>query len=90
MVQVDTGGVLYRFADAELNCDTFEVLVAGARVPVEPQVFEVLAFLVRHRDRLVSKEELLDEVWGYDPFSITNTRWLRYCSTATVTCGFLK
>jgi tetratricopeptide (TPR) repeat protein len=33
-------------------------------VPVEPQVFDVLAYLVRHRDRVVPKTELLDEVWG--------------------------
>jgi pimeloyl-ACP methyl ester carboxylesterase/DNA-binding winged helix-turn-helix (wHTH) protein len=33
-------------------------------VAVEPQVFDVLVYLVRHRDRVVSKEELLDEVWG--------------------------
>ncbi len=34
------------------------------RVPVEPQVFDVLAHLVLHHDRVVTKEELLDEVWG--------------------------
>ena len=33
-------------------------------VAVEPQVFDVLVHLLRHRDRVVSKEELLDEVWG--------------------------
>jgi DNA-binding winged helix-turn-helix (wHTH) protein len=31
---------------------------------MEPQVFDVLAFLISHRDRVVSKEELLDSVWG--------------------------
>ncbi len=33
-------------------------------MPVEPQVFDVLAHLVRHRDRVVPKAELLDEIWG--------------------------
>ena len=33
-------------------------------MPVEPQVFEVLAYLVEHRDRVVPKEELMDTVWG--------------------------
>ncbi len=36
----------------------------GRAVAVEPQVFDVLVHLLRHRDRVVSKEELLDEVWG--------------------------
>ena len=35
----------------------------GAVVPIEPQVFDVLAYLVQNRDRLVSKEELFDTVW---------------------------
>src|SRR5262245_57735175 len=36
----------------------------GAIVPVEPQVLEVLCYLVANRDRMVPKTELLDEVWG--------------------------
>ena len=40
-----------------------ELRHAGASVPVEPQVFDVLAYLVRHRDRIVSKNELFDTVW---------------------------
>lgn len=54
----------YRFEDAELDTDRFALHVRGESVPVEPQVFEVLAHLVRHRDRLVSRSELLDTVWG--------------------------
>ena len=54
----------YRFEDAELDTDRFVLQVRGEPVPVEPQVFEVLAHLVRHRDRLVPRTELLDTVWG--------------------------
>lgn len=56
--------MLYRFGDAELNCDTFEVVVRGERVPVEPQVFEVIRFLVEHRERMCTRTEILDAVWG--------------------------
>ena len=56
--------MLYRFEDAELNCDTFELLVRGSRVPVEPQVFEVLRFFVEHRDRMCTRAEILEAVWG--------------------------
>jgi DNA-binding winged helix-turn-helix (wHTH) protein len=35
----------------------------GSRVDIEPKVFDVLRFLLTHRDRLVTKEELLDGVW---------------------------
>ena len=56
--------VILAFAGCELDTGAFELRRDGSVVAMEPQVFEVLAFLVRHRDRLVSKEELLDEVWG--------------------------
>jgi DNA-binding winged helix-turn-helix (wHTH) protein/tetratricopeptide (TPR) repeat protein len=41
-----------------------ELRRADERIPVEPQVFDVLAYLLEHRDRVVPKTELLDEIWG--------------------------
>ena len=48
----------------ELDTALFELRAAGRRVPLEPQAFDVLAYLVAHRDRVVPKEELMDAVWG--------------------------
>jgi DNA-binding winged helix-turn-helix (wHTH) protein/DNA-binding CsgD family transcriptional regulator len=56
--------VVERFGDYELDTERFELRRNGLPVPMQPQVFDVLAHLVEHRDRVVSKEELLDEVWG--------------------------
>src|SRR6266536_1051382 len=56
--------VVFTFDDLELDLSLFELRRAGVRVPLEPQVFSVLAHLLAHRDRVVSKEELMDEVWG--------------------------
>lgn len=55
---------IYAFGDLELDLPAVELRRAGQRVAIEPQVFDVLAYLVRHRDRMVTKDELLDEVWG--------------------------
>jgi pimeloyl-ACP methyl ester carboxylesterase/DNA-binding winged helix-turn-helix (wHTH) protein len=52
------------FGDVVLDTTRFELVHAGAPVHVEPQVFDVLAFLAEHRDRVVTKEELLDAIWG--------------------------
>lgn len=52
------------FEDLELDLGAVELRRGGVRVPVEPQVFDVLAYLVAHRTRVVSKEELMDAVWG--------------------------
>ena len=54
----------YRFGDHTLDTGTLQLLDGSTEVELEPQVFAVLAHLVHHRDRVVAKEELLDEVWG--------------------------
>lgn len=55
--------MIYRFGDFEIDIARFELRRRGEPVHVEPQVFSVLMYLVEHRDRVVSKMELLDEVW---------------------------
>ncbi len=52
------------FGEYTLDVDAHELRRDGQLVPVEPQVFEVLAYLVQHRERVVPKTELLDEIWG--------------------------
>jgi DNA-binding winged helix-turn-helix (wHTH) protein len=56
--------VTTRFGGCELSIERHELRRDGQVVPMEPQVFDVLAYLVRHHDRLVPKAELLDQVWG--------------------------
>lgn len=55
---------LYRFAGLELDTSRFQVRRAGEVLPVQPQVFDVLHYLVAHHDRIVSKDELLEKVWN--------------------------
>ena len=56
--------MIYVFGDCELDLGRYQLRRAGAVQPMEPQVFDVLALLLRERGRVVSKEELLDAVWG--------------------------
>lgn len=53
----------YAFLDIEIEPDRREVYRAGERLPIEPKVFDVLVYLIRNRDRLVPKEELLERFW---------------------------
>ena len=55
---------MFVFGDVEVDTDRFEVRRGGEPVPVEPQVFELVLYLVTHRERVVTKAELLDNVWG--------------------------
>ena len=51
------------FRDYELDLGVQELRRAGEIVHVEPQVFDLLVYLVRNRERVVSKDELLDAIW---------------------------
>ncbi len=52
------------FAGHEMDLRRQELWRDGIRVHVEPQVFDLLLHLVRNRDRVVSKDELLDVIWN--------------------------
>jgi TolB-like protein/Tfp pilus assembly protein PilF len=56
--------VQFLFADQSLDTDRRELIRAAAPVAVEPQVFDLLVHLVRNRDRVVSKDDLIASVWG--------------------------
>jgi pimeloyl-ACP methyl ester carboxylesterase/DNA-binding winged helix-turn-helix (wHTH) protein len=58
------GAAVYVFDGCDLDPARVELRRDGEPVHVEPQVFDVLAFLLAHHDRVVSKSELLDHVWG--------------------------
>jgi serine/threonine-protein kinase len=55
--------LIYRFGDFELSAETYELRRAGTPVHLEPRVFELLAYLLAHRRRVVPKEELLAQLW---------------------------
>lgn len=54
----------FLFEDYELDTDRRELHRAGSLLPLEPQVFDLLAYLVRHRDRVVTKDDLFAAVWN--------------------------
>lgn len=53
----------YIFGDHVLDTERHELLRAGAPIKLRPKVFQVLAYLVSHRDRMVPKDELLEAIW---------------------------
>ncbi|MGH1493586.1 MAG: winged helix-turn-helix domain-containing protein [Acidimicrobiales bacterium] len=58
------GGPVVAFGEYELDADMCELRRGGERIAMEPQVYDVLAYLVGRRGHVVTKHELLDEVWG--------------------------
>jgi TolB-like protein/Tfp pilus assembly protein PilF len=56
--------VLLAFGDYRLDIARRELRRGSEIVSLEPKAFDLLTYLVQHRDRVVSKDELLQEVWG--------------------------
>jgi two-component system response regulator MprA len=59
--------------DLRLNPDTREVYRDDRPVELTNREFELLEYLMRNERLVVSRERLLEEVWGYDPMAMTNT-----------------
>jgi len=54
---------IFKFDDIEMDLGRYHLTRGGAGVPVQPQVFDVLRYLIENRDRIISKDELLEAVW---------------------------
>jgi DNA-binding winged helix-turn-helix (wHTH) protein len=59
--------MIYTFGDYELDTFLYELRCAGTVLKIEPQVFNVLAYLIQHCDRTVTRQELLEQLWP-EPF----------------------
>jgi DNA-binding response OmpR family regulator len=67
------GSAFLTVGDLRLNPDTREVVRGDRTVDLTAREFELLEHLMRNERLVVSREALLEEVWGYAPFSETNT-----------------
>ncbi|WP_147145681.1 winged helix-turn-helix domain-containing protein [Reyranella soli] len=54
----------FQFKDCMLDLERRELTRGSEEVPIAPRVFDLLAYLVQNRERVVSKDDLLDAVWG--------------------------
>jgi DNA-binding response OmpR family regulator len=67
------GSAFLVVGDLRLNPDTREVFRGERRLELTAREFELLEHLMRNERIVVSRQALLDEVWGYHPFAETNT-----------------
>jgi two-component system, OmpR family, response regulator MprA len=67
------GSASLTVGDLSLNPDTREVTRGERRIELTNREFELLEYLMRNERLVISRERLLEEVWGYDPMAPTNT-----------------
>ncbi len=61
---------LFRFGRCEVDVGVREIRLDGLPRPLEPRPFDLLVYLLRHRHRVVPKDELLDELWAGEFVSV--------------------
>jgi two-component system alkaline phosphatase synthesis response regulator PhoP len=77
-----SGPQQYRFGDIEVDFRKAEVTRAGAAVEVSAREYLLLKYLIEHREATITRDQLLNEVWGYHAMPSTRTvdvhvAWLR-------------
>lgn len=78
----DAAGQRLSEGDLQLDLASHQATVAGTPLHLKPKEFDLLAHLMRHPGRAFSRDQLLEQVWGYDYAGDTRTvdvhvRWLR-------------
>jgi DNA-binding response OmpR family regulator len=63
----------YRFDDVELDFETYRGTRGGEPLDMSPREFELLRYLIERKGETVSRERLLEDVWGYESYPSTRT-----------------
>jgi len=71
IIRKDVSG--FTFADLEIDFKKQKTLKNGKLIQFSTKEYEILHFFIQHDDEIVSRDMLLDEVWGYDVFPTTRT-----------------
>ena len=64
---------VYAFADVMVDFYKSEITRAGEKITVTPKELKTLEFFAKNAERVISREELLNEVWGYQNYPYTRT-----------------
>jgi DNA-binding response OmpR family regulator len=63
----------YRFDGVELDFDKLQASKMGVRIDLTPREFDLLRFLVQQRGQIVTRDRILDKIWGHDLYLTART-----------------
>ncbi|MBP1966608.1 response regulator transcription factor [Paenibacillus aceris] len=64
--------ITYSLQDTSVNLRTREVMQYGKNIDLTPKEFELLLYLIEHKNEVLSREQIMNDVWGYDFFGNSN------------------
>jgi DNA-binding response OmpR family regulator len=70
------------FENLQINLTRREVMLGGSVLPLKPQEYDLLLFFAQHKGQMLTREHILERVWGWDYIGDSRTvdvhvRWLR-------------
>ena len=63
----------YKFSDLELDFEVYRAKKGGEALELSPREFELLRYLIERKGETVSRDKLLEDVWGYESYPSTRT-----------------
>jgi len=72
-VQRTTAGDEFEFGEIRLDFRTYQASKSGDTIELTPREFRILRYFIDHAEQVVSREALLNHVWGYDSSAFTRT-----------------
>jgi two-component system alkaline phosphatase synthesis response regulator PhoP len=72
-VQRKTAADEFEFGDIRLDFRTYQASKSGDSIELTPREFRILRYFIDHAEQVVSREALLNHVWGYDSSAFTRT-----------------
>jgi DNA-binding response OmpR family regulator len=68
-----TSGAVLRLADLQLNTITYEVTRGGKEIKLSGKEFALLEYLLRHANKIITKDQIINHVWDYDSSVLPNS-----------------
>ena len=72
LVNGNGNSALHRFQELEMNESTRDVTRNGRAIELTPREFDLLLYLIKNPQQVLSREQVLNAVWGYDYYGDTN------------------
>ena len=63
----------YSIGSAKVDLKSYQVIRKGKKIKLTSLETKILGYLIAHRDRVVTRDQLLDEIWGFDVYPTTRT-----------------